>query len=265
MKGFSIKKIIFSFIIITLLVPFSIHSVYASEVYLEGYVQEVMDMDVNNNITAKDNIEGIRVHLINAESEPEQEVAVSVTDSDGKYSFSSIQNLSKYKIKVNYPDVEYDEIDNIDNVETAKNIQNKLKYNAQDYLINYNKIADIKKEETYGTAQVVLVIDNSSSMRYNSDPKLRTQPPTRIQKAKEVSKRIVDAFCDNDIYVSIVTYSSNATVLAPASKNKEELFKKIETMSPNGSTYTGKGLKLGIDQLDPSYSNRFVFLLTELF
>ncbi len=98
-----------------------------------------------------------------------QELFTVNVGSDGTYSADLLSQWGggtyNYTVTYTYPDVKVSDINNINSVNDAKKMQNKLRYNSQDYEHSTEKYTStIIKDGKNGVAQVILALDCSDSM-----------------------------------------------------------------------------------------------------
>jgi len=89
----------------------------------------------------------------------------------------------------------------------------------------------VPKEE----ATVVLAIDVSGSME------ARDVMPTRMAAAREAARTFVDGLPDSS-RVGLVTFSSEAQLLAPPTANRAAIRNAIESLAPGGGTALGDAI-----------------------
>lgn len=95
----------------------------------------------------------------------------------------------------------------------------------------------VRSEEIAVPADVVLVIDKSSSMNENN----------RLAKAKEAAVQFVQALIPDDpaqqnIQVGLISFDGNVTVLEGLTKNKNSLITKINAITLGSGTFTQGGI-----------------------
>ncbi|GIW06932.1 MAG: aerotolerance regulator BatA [Dehalococcoidia bacterium] len=91
-------------------------------------------------------------------------------------------------------------------------------------------------------ANVVLVLDVSGSMAATD------LQPDRLEAAKRAAERFVDALPAN-AQVSLVSFSTNASVNAPLTRDHEAVKSAIRRLRANGGTAIGDGLLAALGQL----------------
>lgn len=102
---------------------------------------------------------------------------------------------------------------------------------------------------------IALVIDRSGSMGSEN----------KMEDAKKAARELVDRLRPDDT-LSIVTFETNAAVLAPATRatNKAALKAKIDTIQPGGGTNIYDGLKLGFAEAAKNAKREGIVSLTIL-
>lgn len=123
---------------------------------------------------------------------------------------------------------------------------------------NYVRIAltgfDLPEAEMRPAVNVAIVIDTSGSMSGK-----------KIAQARKAAIAAVSRLKDSDI-VSVVLYASSAQVLVPATKatDREEIIRKISTVTANGSTALFAGVSKGAAEvrkfLNSQSVNRVILL-----
>lgn len=124
--------------------------------------------------------------------------------------------------------------------------------------VNYLRIGltgfELPSEKERMPVNVAIVIDKSGSMQGE-----------KIKQARVAANQAVDRLHDDDI-VSIVTYDSSVNVLVPATKasDREEIKKKIRSITAQGDTALFAGVSKGAAEirkfLDDKRVNRVILL-----
>ena len=142
-----------------------------------GSVQEVID-SVTDTTIGKNSLGAEETKTIPLNYD-DVKVTVSKEDGSGVFTVNVGNNGSysadllsqwgsgtyNYVVTYTYPDVTVSDINNINSINSAKKIQNKLKYNSQDYEHSTEKYTStIIKDGKNGVAQVILALDCSDSM-----------------------------------------------------------------------------------------------------
>lgn len=91
-------------------------------------------------------------------------------------------------------------------------------------------------------AAVMLVLDVSGSMTADD------LAPNRMEAAREAALAFVDALPDGT-QVGVVSFSTQAAVQAPLTRDHQQVQRAIITLDPGGGTAIGDGLNLALDQL----------------
>lgn len=105
---------------------------------------------------------------------------------------------------------------------------------------------------------VTMVLDKSGSM---GDPMGGGNSDIRISVMKEKAKELIDTFADMDnVYISLIPFSTNANdpgTFLKASTNKTALKNSIDSLTANGGTNAGDGLRRSyyqhVDFVDPTH------------
>lgn len=121
---------------------------------------------------------------------------------------------------------------------------------------------------------IVMVIDDSGSMRYI--PGQRREPyyyhgeKSRLEIMKEVSKKFINEFNDNDnARISLVRYSNMAKAIAEFKEvnkdNKVLLNRTIENLQAEGSTNTGDGFRVAYGMLKKENNDhdKYIVFMTD--
>jgi Ca-activated chloride channel family protein len=101
---------------------------------------------------------------------------------------------------------------------------------------------------------LALVLDRSSSMSGD-----------KLEKAKEAAQMVINRLQPNDI-ISVISYDSTVEVLVPATKanERDHIRRRIEALTPRGSTALFAGVSYGIEEvgkfLDAKRVNRIILL-----
>lgn len=91
-----------------------------------------MELNEQNEVTVSKGIEGIKLELTDNNGKI---VSTTKTDENGNYSFN-LENVNNYNIQFSYPNVTEEELNSINNQAEFDIVKNKLKYNAQDYMVS---------------------------------------------------------------------------------------------------------------------------------
>lgn len=91
-----------------------------------------MELNEQNEVTVSKGIEGIKLELTDNNGKI---VSTTKTDENGNYSFN-LENANNYNIQFSYPNVTEEELNSINNQAEFDIVKNKLKYNAQDYMVS---------------------------------------------------------------------------------------------------------------------------------
>ena len=102
---------------------------------IEGYAFETYSNDkLDEEDLGSSPIFNITVNLLDSNTNI---LKTTLTDQNGKYSFSDVEN-GKYKIQFIWGKLDEEAINNANTSEQIKALQNILKYNGQDYNIDYS-------------------------------------------------------------------------------------------------------------------------------
>lgn len=204
----------------------------------------------------------------------------TTTNSQGVYQFENLYNAwgagtHSYQLDFTYPNVNTSEIDSIHNVEMAKEIQNKLKYNGQDYQASHEK-SDFSTIQYSGTAaaQVFLVLDCSGSMKEETVTITENGHPVQKKKIdveKQIAKNIITSLLsgEKNVYIGLVVFTGVCYRRVGLTNNSSLLINAINgdiEFSDYGYTNIGAALNKANDSfvnIDEDNSNRFIFLLSD--
>lgn len=122
------------------------------------------------------------------------------------------------------------------------------------------RLEDIPDSEKVRVA-VTMVLDKSGSMGDPMGGAGAGSSSIRISVMKEKAKELIDTFANMDnVYVSLIPFSTNANnpgAFLKAKDNKTNLKNSIDSLSANGGTNAGDGLRRSyyrhVDYVDPSY------------
>ena len=156
------SKKIFVFFVFCLIIHFFTTNTYAKTDVITGSVKEAITIDSKNMITSSIGISGIKLNIM--DNNGNQKVAE--TNSKGEYQFT-LEDADSYTVQLTVPNVTESEINNIKNKNTFDSIQNRLKYNPQDYFVGSNLSANSISLSQVDVANVFLVLDVSGSMARN--------------------------------------------------------------------------------------------------
>ena len=121
------------------------------------------------------------------------------------------------------------------------------------------RLEDIPDPEKVKVA-VTMVLDKSGSMGDPMGGSGIGSSSIRISVMKEKAKELIDTFANMDnVYISLIPFSTNANnpgVFLKAKDNKTSLKNSIDSLSANGGTNAGDGLRRSyyrhVDYVDPS-------------
>lgn len=254
-----------------------------SYVGIEGYVKENVE-SVNSTKIGKENDEA----SVDSTEVPLRDVTVkyvdnagrefsTTTDGDGKYQFG-IDRLGSgehtYHIEYTYPNTSEGEINSIDTVDAAKIIQQKLKYNGQDYMGGESK-EGFKIIETSGksAAQVYLVLDCSYSMDTEIEIKENnnTYKITKLEIEKRIAKNIINSLLtgEKNIYIGLVVFTGVCYRRVALTNNVDTLTNALDgeiEFSDKGYTNILGALDKANESFinrDANNSNKYMFLLSD--
>lgn len=201
-------------------------------------------------------------------------IATSKTSNNGYYSFdiTSIPAGSyNYTVKYTYPGVTQSDIDKIKSANDAKEIQKKLKYNAQDYISSSEAKATSIKYKGTGAAEIFLLLDYSASM--NDTITVGNNQYKKIDIQKAVAKTLVNNLItdDSNIYIGLIIFKGSSRKMVSLTNDKNVLIKGIEESDEKNVKY--QSYTNIISALDKATSdtnvgftgtqNRFIFLLSD--
>ena len=187
------------------------YSEYIETNNLEGYIYEK---------ETANGIEGILVRLIINGQQID-----TYTNEDGYYEFD-LSNINEgkydYNIYIIYPGIDIDKIENL-SVEDAEKMQERLKYNTQDYVSSIGntseKVTAIKKD----AIQVMVALDISPSMLEELD------------NQKKIAIELINKLFDENenVYIGLGMFNgANWGVSYPVDKSKRnELISKMDVIS----------------------------------
>lgn len=254
-----------------------------SYVGIEGYVKENVE-SVNSTKIGKENDEA----RVDSTEVPLRDVTVkyvdnagrefsTTTDGDGKYQFG-IDKLESgehtYHIEYTYPNTSKEEINSIDNVDAAKIIQQKLKYNGQDYMGGESKKDfNIIKKSGKSAAQVYLVLDCSYSMDTEIEIKENnnTYKITKLEIEKQIAKNIINSLLtgEKNIYIGLVVFTGVCYRRVALTNNVDTLTNALDgeiEFSDKGYTNILGALDKANESFinsDANTSNKYMFLLSD--
>ena len=254
-----------------------------SYVGIEGHVKENVE-SVNSTKIGTENDEA----SVDSTEVPLSDVTVkyvdnagnnfsTTTDGDGKYQFG-IDRLGSgehtYHIEYTYPNTSEGEINSIDTVDAAKIIQQKLKYNGQDYMGGESK-EGFKIIETSGksAAQVYLVLDCSYSMDDEIEIKENntTVKKTKLEIEKQIAKNIINSLLtgEKNIYIGLVVFTGVCYRRVALTNNVDTLTNALDgeiEFSDKGYTNILGALNKANESFinsDANNSNKYMFLLSD--
>ena len=198
-------------------------------------------------------------------------VDVTVTDSNGNYSFSPPDGT--YSTEFWYGDISKINLQNTELVKSA------LKYNGHDYItvktptskdyVNVEKI-EVQKSGK-GAAQVFIALDCSYGMR-TTEVNVNGQIKTRLQIAADSAKQLINSLINSgeNIYVGLLFFSGTNYRAVSLTKNIELLSKALNEIV-NNNWYTPNTNILGVlnkakDSFynnDKNNSNRYIVLVSD--
>lgn len=160
-------------------------------------------------------------------------------------------------------------------------IQTALKYNGHDYIVSSIKANDmvisrtsiietIIKQSGKGCSQVFLLIDCSSSMRFNK-VNIYGQQKSRIQVIVDSAKDLVDSLIDSgeNIYIGIVAFSGTSYKALGLSQDKGVLKAKLQKIVDKNWYNGNTNMVAALDKAEDSFlnkgsdSNRTIILLSD--
>lgn len=254
-----------------------------SYVGIEGHVKENVE-SINSTKIGKENDEA----SVDSTEVPLRDVTVkyvdnagkefsTTTDVDGKYQFG-IDLLGSgehtYHIEYTYPNTSEGEINSINTVQAAEALQQKLKYNGQDYMGGESK-EGFKIIETSGksAAQVYLVLDCSYSMDTEIEIKENntTVTKTKLEIEKQIAKNIINSLLtgEKNIYIGLVVFTGVCYRRVALTNNVDTLTKALDgeiEFSDKGYTNILGALDKANESFinsDANTSNKYMFLLSD--
>ena len=255
-----------------------------------GSVQEVID-SVNDTTFGKNTLgaEDTKTQPLNYD---DVKVTVSKEDgsgaftvnvgSDGTYSADLLSHWGggtyNYTVTYTYPDVTVSDINNINSVNDAKKMQNKLRYNSQDYEHSTEKYTStIIKDGKNGVAQVILALDCSASMdekitvNVNENGKTVQKEMKKIDIEKQVAQNIINSLLSEskNIYIGLVVFTGECYRYVGLTNNTETLSKALKSNIEISKYYTNivgaldKSYESFANNDKPEDANRYIFLLSD--
>lgn len=254
-----------------------------SYVGIEGHVKENVE-SVNSTKIGTENDEA----SVDSTEVPLSDVTVkyvdnagnnfsTTTDGDGKYQFG-IDRLGSgehtYHIEYTYPNTSEGEINSIDTVDAAKIIQQKLKYNGQDYMGGESKEGfKIIEKSGKSAAQVYLVLDCSYSMDTEIEIKENnnTYKITKLEIEKRIAKNIINSLLtgEKNIYIGLVVFTGVCYRRVALTNNVDTLTNALDgeiEFSDKGYTNILGALDKANESFinsDANNSNKYMFLLSD--
>lgn len=256
----------------------------------KGSVQEVID-SVNDTTFGKNTLgaEDTKTQPLNYD---DVKVTVSKEDgsgaftvnvgSDGTYSADLLSQWGggtyNYTVTYTYPDVTVSDINNINSVNDAKKMQNKLRYNSQDYEHSTEKYTStIIKDGKNGVAQVILALDCSASMdekitvNVNENGKTVQKEMKKIDIEKQVAQNIINSLLSEskNIYIGLVVFTGECYRYVGLTNNTETLSKALKSNIEISKYYTNivgaldKSYESFANNDKPEDANRYIFLLSD--
>ena len=258
--------------------------------YLEGSVVEVIDstsdttigtpgneaLDANSTKTQKPNYDDVKVTIID-KNNPDKNITTNV-DENGNYTVDLLgrgwsEGNHEYSVQYVYPTVSKAEINAIDNLEKAKKIQQKLKYNSQDYTYNTEGFDHtVLGDNSSSVAQVFLALDCSQSMNDKvtvKDANGNSVTKTKLNVEKEVAQNIVNSLLseNKNIYIGIVVFTETCYRYVGLTNNSEVLNKALSednTIELDTKEYTN--IYGALEKCADSFAgsdDRYIFLLSD--
>ena len=199
------------------------------------------------------------------------------TNGNREYTFeNALTNVAEgdatYKIKYTYPGVEESDISSITTIDEAKEKQQILKYNAQDFIStdNSNEL-NILFNRSAGSADVFLLLDCSKSM--DDIVNVNGIEMSKLAVEKELALNLVDKLLveDANIRVGLIVFGGLARKLVSLTSDKDYLKEKIREVTT--SSVATQGYTNIISAIDKATSNKnvgfthdahnFIFLLSD--
>ena len=258
--------------------------------YLDGSVVEVVDstsdttigtpgneaLDANSTKTQKPNYDDVQVTIID-KNNPDKNITTNV-DENGNYTVDLLgrgwsEGNHEYSVQYVYPTVSKAEINAIDNLEKAKKIQQKLKYNSQDYTYNTEGFDHtVLGDNSSSVAQVFLALDCSQSMNDKvtvKDANGNSVTKTKLNVEKEVAQNIVNSLLseNKNIYIGIVVFTETCYRYVGLTNNSEVLNKALSednTIELDTKEYTN--IYGALEKCADSFAgsdDRYIFLLSD--
>lgn len=255
-----------------------------------GSVQEVID-SVTDTTIGKNSLGAEETKTIPLNYD---DVKVTVSKEDGSGAFTvnvgnngsySADLLSQwgsgtynYVVTYTYPDVTVSDINNINSINSAKKIQNKLKYNSQDYEHSTEKYTStIIKDGKNGVAQVILALDCSDSMNevitvnVNENGKTVQKDMKKIDIEKQVAQNIINSLLSEskNIYIGLVVFTGEYYRYVGLTNNSETLSTALKSDIEINQYYTNivgaldKSYESFANNDKPEDANRYIFLLSD--
>ena len=255
-----------------------------------GSVQEVID-SVTDTTIGKNSLGAEETKTIPLNYD-DVKVTVSKEDGSGVFTVNVGNNGSysadllsqwgsgtyNYVVTYTYPDVTVSDINNINSINSAKKIQNKLKYNSQDYEHSTEKYTStIIKDGKNGVAQVILALDCSDSMNevitvnVNENGKTVQKDMKKIDIEKQVAQNIINSLLSEskNIYIGLVVFTGEYYRYVGLTNNSETLSTALKSDIEINQYYTNivgaldKSYKSFANNDKPEDANRYIFLLSD--
>ena len=193
------KKILYLWIIVLFFIMFSFNRVFASKDIISGQVREALSINDSNEVIDSKGIEGINLELVDNNGNK----IYTKTDTDGNFTFT-LENAKNYNIQFSYPNVKIDELNNIHDQAEFEVIRNKLKYNAQDYMVSSTLPSYTQTVNKTGEAHVYMILDVSGSMKSRG-----SSGKSRIEDLKEIVPKLIEQLLSfsKNIKIELITVS----------------------------------------------------------
>jgi Mg-chelatase subunit ChlD/ribosomal protein L40E len=135
----------------------------------------------------------------------------------------------------------------------------KISKELEDELDNYVKVLQKRiplaaRREQRGS-DIVLVLDRSGSMNH-----VLVKGVRKIDLAKDASSKFVNMLSEND-RIALITFSTNAELKVELTNERVKVINNINSLTAQGSTAMGDAMRLALNVLKKSSSDRKVIVL----
>lgn len=238
-----------------------IHNSITGNVYEDLGTTFIHSNEKENNHKLE-SISGIVVNLL----KNNKIVKSTITDSDGQYSFSNIED-GTYSVEFWYGD-----ISGLTDSSSDKDIKNRIKYNGHDYIAvktpekttYLDAIGTEIESSGEGAIQVYLAIDCSYSMRneyFESTRKI----DYIVNAAKSLCQSLLNL--NDNIYIGLIFFSGTNYRAASLTKNIDSLNSALEDIRTNNWQTPNTNIYDVFNKAEKSFygneNNRYLVLLSD--